>query len=121
VPTGGVAATPVATAATDTSVEQPAAEPQTTTSQGVMLSRPSAQQRVGGDQMLVRSVEMSLTGSSNRQIRRGGRIVVEGGDPAIPLANVPYFTRDLIRLGIVGAAMIVLLILSSLLLLPHFR
>jgi hypothetical protein len=71
--------------------------------------------------MLVRSVEMSLAPTTKVQVRRGGRIVVESGDPAIPLANVPYFTRDLMRLGLIGGAMIVLLILSSLVLLPHFR
>jgi hypothetical protein len=35
--------------------------------------------------------------------------VIESTDPAIPLDRVPYFTKDLVRLAIVGAAMVVLL------------
>ena len=71
-------------------------------------------QRVGGDQALVRSVEMSL-GSTNRIVKgRGGRFTVESNDPSIPLDRVPYFTKDLVRLLVVGAAMVVLLGLGSL-------
>ena len=69
--------------------------------------------RVGGDQALVRAVEMSL-GSRNQIVKgRGGRYVVESGDPSIPLDRVPYFTRDLVRVLVVGAAMIVLLGVGS--------
>ena len=76
-------------------------------------ARPT-QQRVGGDQAMVRSVEMSL-GSTNRIVKgRGGRFTVESNDPSIPLDRVPYFTRDLVRLLVVGAAMVVLLGLGSL-------
>jgi hypothetical protein len=64
---------------------------------------------VGGDQALVRSVEMSLAPRTGAP-RRGGRIVLEDADPAIPLDRVPYFTRDLARLGIVAAVMVALLI-----------
>jgi hypothetical protein len=40
-------------------------------------------------------------------------MVVQSGDPAIPLDRVPYFTRDLVRLLVVGAAMVVLLAVGS--------
>jgi len=69
----------------------------------------AAPTRVGGDQALVRSVEMSLAPRTVAP-RRGGRIVLEDADPAIPLDRVPYFTRDLARLGIVAAVMVALLI-----------
>jgi hypothetical protein len=76
-------------------------------------TRAVPQARTGGDQAMVRAVEMSL-GPRNQPVRgRTGRIVMESGDPAIPLDRVPYFTRDLIRLGIVGAAMMVLLAVGS--------
>ena len=76
-------------------------------------TRTTQQARVGGDQALVRSVEMSL-GSTNRIIKgRGGRYSVESTDPSIPLDRVPYFTRDLVRLLVVGAAMVVLLGVGS--------
>jgi len=45
---------------------------------------------------------------------RGGRYVVESSDPSIPLDRVPYFTKDLVRLAVVGASMIVLLAAGSL-------
>jgi hypothetical protein len=45
--------------------------------------------------------------------QRGGQRVIESGDPAIPLDRVPYFTKDLVRLLVVGAAMIVLLAVGS--------
>jgi hypothetical protein len=35
--------------------------------------------------------------------------VIESADPAIPLDRVPYFTKDLVRLVVVGVAMVVLL------------
>jgi len=62
---------------------------------------------------MVRAVEMSL-GARNQIVKgRGGRYVVESGDPSIPLDRVPYFTRDLVRLLVVGAAMVVLLGVGS--------
>ncbi len=77
-------------------------------------ARSVSQARVGGDQALVRAVELSL-GSRNQLIKgRGGRVTVESKDPSIPLDRVPYFTKDLVRLLVVGAAMIVLLGLGSL-------
>ena len=84
---------------------------------GVNLSaaaRPAQQQaRVGGDQALVRAVEMSL-GSRNQIVKgRGGRYSVESADPSIPLDRVPYFTKDLVRLLVVGGAMVVLLGIGS--------
>jgi hypothetical protein len=76
-------------------------------------TRTSQQARVGGDQALVRAVEMSL-GSRNQVVKgRGGRYIVDSGDPSIPLDRVPYFTKDLVRLLVVGAAMIVLLAVGS--------
>jgi len=77
---------------------------------GVPLTpRSVSQARVGGDQAVVRAVEMSL-GARNQVVKqRGGQRVIESGDPAIPLDRVPYFTKDLVRLLVVGAAMIVLL------------
>lgn len=75
--------------------------------------RAVSQARVGGDQALVRAVEMSL-GARNQIIKgRGGRFIVESGDPSIPLDRVPYFTKDLVRLAVVGGAMVVLLGVGS--------
>ena len=85
---------------------------------GTAASQPAAtrsvsQARVGGDQATVRSVEMSL-GARNQYIKaRGGRMVIESADPSIPLDRVPYFTKDLVRLAVVGAAMLVLLAVGS--------
>jgi len=81
---------------------------------GVPLSQRSVSQaRVGGDQATVRAVEMSL-GTRNQTVKvRGGQRVIESADPAIPLDRVPYFTRDLVRLAVVGGAMLVLLGIGS--------
>jgi hypothetical protein len=81
---------------------------------GVPLTQRSVSQaRVGGDQAMVRAVEMSL-GARNQMVKgRGGQRVIESGDPAIPLDRVPYFTKDLVRLGVVGGAMLVLLAAGS--------
>lgn len=76
-------------------------------------SRGLSQARVGGDQALVRAVEMSL-GARNQVVKgRGGRYIVDSGDPSIPLDRVPYFTKDLVRLAVVGVAMLVLLGIGS--------
>ena len=76
--------------------------------------RSVSQARVGGDQALVRAVELSL-GARNQVVKgRGGRYIVESADPSIPLDRVPYFTKDLVRLLVVGASMIVLLVVGSL-------
>ena len=78
-----------------------------------MPVRSVSQARVGGDQATVRAVELSL-GARNTIVRGPrGRMVVQSGDPSIPLDRVPYFTRDLIRLAVVGAAMVVLLAVGS--------
>jgi hypothetical protein len=75
--------------------------------------RSVSQARVGGDQALVRAVELSL-GSQNQIVKsRGGRFTVQSTDPSIPLDRVPYFTKDLLRLAVVGGAMIVLLGVGS--------
>ncbi len=76
-------------------------------------TRSVSQARVGGDQATVRAVELSL--GARNQVVRGprGRMVIQSGDPAIPLDRVPYFTRDLVRLLVVGAAMVVLLAVGS--------
>jgi hypothetical protein len=75
--------------------------------------RSVSQARVGGDQALVRSVEMSLGARNQFTKIRGGRYIVESADPSIPLDRVPYFTRDLVRLLVVGVAMVVLLGVGS--------
>jgi hypothetical protein len=80
-------------------------------------ARASGELRIGGDKALVRSVEMSLNPGSTS--RRGGRIVLENTDPAIPLDRVPYFVTDLVQLGIVAAAMVVLLLAGALFVIPH--
>ena len=81
--------------------------------QAVAPQRSVSQARVGGDQALVRAVEMSL-GARNQIVKgRGGRYVVESADPSIPLDRVPYFTKDLVRLAVVGGAMVVLLAIGS--------
>ena len=78
-----------------------------------MPIRSVSQARVGGDQATVRAVELSL-GARNTIVRGPrGRMVVQSGDPSIPLDRVPYFTRDLVRLAVVGAAMVVLLAVGS--------
>jgi hypothetical protein len=76
-------------------------------------TRSLSQARVGGDQAFVRAVEMSL-GARNQVVKgRAGRMIVESGDPSIPLDRVPYFTKDLVRLAVVGVAMLVLLAVGS--------
>jgi hypothetical protein len=75
--------------------------------------RSVSQARVGGDQSLVRSVEMSLGARNQFTKVRGGRYIVESADPSIPLDRVPYFTKDLVRLAVVGVAMVVLLGIGS--------
>ncbi|SRR6266852_4300574 len=81
--------------------------------QAQAASRSVSQARVGGDQAMVRAVELSL-GARNQIIKgRGGRFTVESTDPSIPLDRVPYFTKDLVRLLVVGASMLVLLGIGS--------
>ena len=75
--------------------------------------RSVSQARVGGDQALVRAVEMSLGARNQVTKGRGGRLIVESADPSIPLDRVPYFTKDLVRVLVVGAAMLVLLAFGS--------
>ena|SRR6185437_4951182 len=88
------------------SVATPGVQPATST-------RSVSQARVGGDQATVRAVELSL-GARNQYVKqRGGRMVVQSTDPSIPLDRVPYFTKDLVRLAVVGAAMLVLLGIGS--------
>ena len=87
---------------------------------GIQASSPAptrtlSQARVGGDQATVRAVEMSL-GARNQIVKsRGGRMVVQSTDPSIPLDRVPYFTKDLVRLSVVIAAMGVFLVVGSIL------
>ena len=70
--------------------------------------------RVGGDQALVRAVEMSL-GATNRVLKGPrGRMVVESTDPSIPLDRVPYFSQDLRKLSVIGSAMGALLVAGAL-------
>src|SRR3979490_568064 len=72
------------------------------------VQRSVSQARVGGDQATVRAVELSL--GARNQVVRGprGRSIVQSADPSIPLDRVPYFTKDLVRLAVVGGAMVVL-------------
>ena len=86
----------------------------TTTATGTATpGRSVSQARVGGDQALVRAVEMSLGARNQVTKGRAGRMVVESADPSIPLDRVPYFTKDLVRVLVVGAAMLVLLAIGS--------
>lgn len=78
------------------------------------VQRSVSQARVGGDQALVRAVELSLGGQNQIVKSRGGRFTVQSTDPSIPLDRVPYFTKDLTRLLVVGFAMVVLLAVGSL-------
>ena len=77
------------------------------------VQRSVSQARVGGDQALVRAVELSLGGQNQIVKSRGGRFTVQSTDPSIPLDRVPYFTKDLLRLLVVGVAMVVLLGVGS--------
>ncbi len=75
--------------------------------------RTLSQARVGGDQATVRAVELSL-GARNQIVKsRGGRMVVQSGDPSIPLDRVPYFTKDLVRLSVIIAAMGIFLVVGA--------
>jgi hypothetical protein len=85
-----------------------------TTVQTGAPQRSVSQARVGGDQALVRAVELSLGGQNQIVKSRGGRFTVQSTDPSIPLDRVPYFTKDLTRLLVVGSAMVVLLGVGSL-------
>lgn len=102
---------------------QPAQQPpQPGQAQAAAAAAPAAPRagspRVGGDQALVRAVEMSLAPGA-APTRRGGRIVLpESADAAIPLDRVPYFTTDLIRVAITGVVMIALLVLAALIVIP---
>ena len=80
---------------------------------GVAPTRSVSQARVGGDQAMVRAVEMSLGARNQVMKRRGGGFIVHSADPAIPLDRVPYFTSDLKRLAFVGVGMLVLLTAGS--------
>jgi hypothetical protein len=68
----------------------------------------AAASRAGVDQAARRPVEMSF--GRGAVPRRGARVVLDSTDPAIPIDRVPYFTSDLMRLGIVAAVMVVLLV-----------
>jgi len=71
------------------------------------------QQRAGGDSALVRAVEMSLAPQATVRRGRGQSMLLDAGNPAIPLDRVPYFWPDLRRLGVAVVAMVVLLIGGS--------
>ena len=77
--------------------------------------------RIGGDQALVRSVEMSLGGSQVQVRGRGrNRVFEPTGTPGIPLDRVPYFTHDLRQIAIIGGLMLVLLALANFTVIPLF-
>jgi hypothetical protein len=50
--------------------------------------------------------------------RRGGRVVLDNADPAIPLDRVPYFLTDLRQLGVVAVVMVVLLVIGAKFVIP---
>ncbi|HSR23639.1 MAG TPA: hypothetical protein VLW53_08815 [Candidatus Eisenbacteria bacterium] len=95
----------------------PAGSASTTAAPRAGASRPAAEARAGGDSALVRSVEMSL--SPGAPPRRGGRIVLDSADPAIPLDRVPYFVTDLIRLGITAGVMVVAMVVIAAVAIPR--
>lgn len=75
--------------------------------------------RVGGDQALVRSVEMSLGGGQVVVRGKGrNRIYEPTGTPGIPLDRVPYFTHDLRQIAIIGGLMLVLLVVANFTVIP---
>lgn len=74
--------------------------------------------RIGGDQALVRAVEMSLGGGVQVRGKGRNRVVLETGDPGIPLDRVPYFTRDLRQIAVVGGLMIALLVIANFTVIP---
>ena len=74
--------------------------------------------RVGGDQAMVRAVEMSLGGGVQVRGKGRNRVVLESGDPGIPLDRVPYFTSDLRQIAIVGGLMIALLVIANFTVIP---
>jgi hypothetical protein len=65
----------------------------------------------------VRAVEMSL-GPAPVSRGRGGRVVLDNTDPAIPLDRVPYFLSDLRQLGLVAVVMVVLLVIGAKFVIP---
>jgi hypothetical protein len=75
------------------------------------VARPPAPPRSGAE-ATVRSVELSLAPKAAGR-GKGPRVLIEDSDPGIPLAQVPYFTRDLARLGIVAGSMVVLLLVGA--------
>ena len=77
-------------------------------------SAAAAQPTQPGAQNAVKAVELSLAPKAAGRAR-GGRaaVLVQDADPGIPLEQVPYFTSDLKRLGIVAAAMLVLMVVGA--------
>jgi hypothetical protein len=94
---------------------RPAVAPAATTPQ----TPPPRPQRIGGDQALVRSVEMSLGGQAVVRGRGRSRYILDTGDAGIPLDRVPYFVSDLRQVLIVGLAMIALLIVAAYVVIPQ--
>ena len=95
----------------------PASAPVAATSSSLAAPRGG---RVGGDQALVRSVEMSLGPGVAVRGKGRNRFVLEGGNPAIPLDRVPYFLTDLRRIGIIGGLMVVVMIAAAYTVIPLF-
>ena len=86
----------------------------TTAATAATATRPGAGPRIGGNEAMVRSVEMSLAPRSTGAGRKGQRgVVVDGVDPAIPLDRVPYFVSDLRKLGLVAVLMVALLVVGA--------
>jgi hypothetical protein len=67
-----------------------------------------------GAQAAVKAVELSLAPKQAGRARTGRNVVlVQDADPGIPLEQVPYFTSDLTRLGVVALAMVVLMVIGA--------
>jgi hypothetical protein len=72
----------------------------------------SERSQIGGRATPARGVALELAPRSARA-KVAGRAQIEDADPGIPLSQVPYFTSDLIRLGVVAAIMVALLLVGA--------
>ena len=68
---------------------------------------------VGAARQPARAVQLNLAAQRTARRTRPGTIVLEDGDPGIPLSRVPYFLTDLRKLGLAVVLMILLLLAGS--------
>lgn len=99
---------------------RPVAPTATPTGSSVATAQAPRGGRVGGGEATIRAVEMSLGGTVQARGKGRNRVVLETGNPAIPLDRVPYFTSDLRQIAIVGALMVLLLIVANYTVIPLF-